>query len=245
MLRNILICLQYDGSRYSGWQRQGNTDNTIEDKITTCLKYMCDQDIELHGSGRTDMGVHARGQTANFHIDTDMSVEDIRNYLNEYLPEDIRVLWARDVDSRFHSRLSAKTKSYVYTIDNGDKPDVFFRKYTWHYPGELDVDKMRKATNILIGEHDFRSFSDMKTKKSSVRNIYNITITQKDDFISIEYVGDGFLYHMVRKLTAALVDVGVGRLLDCDIRDILEKKDRQAYKGLAVAKGLCLKEVTY
>ncbi len=246
MVKNILICVQYDGTRYSGWQRQGNTDNTIEDKITECITIMCNnQKIELHGSGRTDTGVHAMGQTANFHADTELSTDEIRTYLNKYLPEDINVLWVKEVEDRFHARLSAKGKTYVYKIDNGSKANVFERKYAWHFPSYLDLEKMIQASKLFLGEHDFRSFSDMKTKKSSVRLINDISIIKKGDFITIEYTGDGFLYHMVRKLTSVLVDVSSGRLDVEDINIIMEQKDRQAYKGLAPAKGLTLKEVTY
>lgn len=247
MNKNILICIEYDGSRYSGWQRQGNTDNTIEDKIGACLNRMCNysQNIEIHGSGRTDMGVHASGQMANFHIETELSCEDMVSYLNEYLPEDIRILWAKQVEDRFHARLSATGKTYSYTVDNGQKANVFYRRYAWHYKDSLNVDKMREASEILIGEHDFRSFSDMKTKKSSVRRISDISIIKENNIITITFKGNGFLYHMVRKLTAALVEAGAGHLSCRDIIDILDKKDRQAFKEVAPAKGLCLSKVDY
>ena len=241
MKRNICIILQYDGTRYSGWQRQGNTDNTIEGKLQNILCSMTDgQNIEIHGSGRTDAGVHAVGQVANFHIDTDMTDEEVKAYFNKFLPSDIKVLTVNTVNDRFHSRLNAKE------IDNSDKADVFMGRYTWWYNRKLDIELMRKVADVFIGEHDFMSFSDMKNnKKSTVRTIYNIKITQKDDIISIEYTGNGFLYHMVRKLSAALVEVGSNNISIQQIIDILEKKDRQAFKLLAPAKGLTLMEVRY
>ena len=246
MEKNYLLCIEYDGSRYSGWQRQGNTDNTIESKIDQCLKLMCGCDeVELHGSGRTDAGVHARGQMANVKLDTVMDSGEIKCYLNRYLPEDIRVKSVDVVDYGFHARLSAKKKIYSYTIDVGEKANVFLRKYSWHLEERLDVSKMNEATNILLGQKDFRSFSDMKTKKSSIRTIYSIHITKESDIINVQFTGDGFLYHMVRKLTALLVEVGAGRIMPSQIEELLDKKDRQAFKLLAPAKGLCLEEVFY
>ncbi len=247
MKKNYLLAIEYDGSRYSGWQRQGNTDNTIEQKISNCLKAMCntDEDIELHGSGRTDAGVHARGQMANVKLDTNLEPEDIKAYLNRYLPDDIKINDIKLVDDRFHSRLSAKKKTYSYTIDMGYKANVFLRRYAWNLAQELDITSMREAAALLVGKRDFRSLSDMKTKKSSIRTIYAINISCKSDIITIEYTGDGFLYHMVRKLTALLVEIGAGRLKPCQIIDILDKKDYKAFKLLAPAKGLCLEEVFY
>ena len=204
------------------------------------------QNIEIHGSGRTDAGVHAVGQVANFHIDTDMTDEEVKAYFNKFLPSDIKVLTVNTVNDRFHSRLNAKEKTYIYRIDNSDKADVFMGRYTWWYNRKLDIELMRKVADVFIGEHDFMSFSDMKNnKKSTVRTIYNIKITQKDDIISIEYTGNGFLYHMVRKLSVALVEVGSNNISIQQIIDILEKKDRQAFKLLAPAKGLTLMEVRY
>lgn len=245
-MKNYLLCIEYDGSKYSGWQRQGNTDNTIESKIGECLRLMCGcEEIELHGSGRTDAGVHAKGQMANVKLDTYYEPEDIKGYLNRYLPSDIRVLSVKEVDDRFHARLNAVGKTYVYTIDNGDKANVFYRKYSWHIEEKLDVNKMQEIACFLMGKHDFRSFSDMKTKKSSVRTIESINISQESDIINIEFTADGFLYHMVRKLTGALVEAGAGRLTVGEIQEILEKKDKQAFKIMAPANGLCLRDVKY
>ena len=246
MEKNYLLSIEYDGGRYSGWQRQGNTDNTIESKITQCLKLMCSCDrIELHGSGRTDSGVHARGQMANVKLDTDMDEAGIKSYLNKYLPDDIRIKAVAIVEDSFHARLSAKGKCYSYTIDNGDKASVFNRRYAWYVDEKLDTTLMAEAAKYLLGQKDFRSLSDMKTKKSSVRTIKSINITEKSDIITIEYVGDGFLYHMVRKLTALLVEIGAGRKSSDHIAELLDKRDRQAFKLLAPAKGLCLEEVFY
>lgn len=248
MRKNIFITLQYDGTRYSGWQRQGNTDNTIEHKLNTCLRAMAGdgQNIEIYGSGRTDAGVHAMGQAANFHIDTDKTPEEILCYMNTYLPEDIKILSSDYADERFHARLNAIGKTYLYRIDNAAKPDVFMRKYCWSNSEKLDVDSMRELAGVFVGKHDFMSFSDMKSnKKSTVRTVRSIDIFKKNDIINIEFNGDGFLYHMVRKMTAAIVEAGAGRMTVKDITVIMNKKDRQAFKGLAPAKGLALMEVLY
>lgn len=246
MDRNILITIQYDGTRYSGWQRQGNTSNTIEEKITNVLNNLFPkQEIELHGSGRTDAGVHALEQTANFHVDTNKNPLEIMEYVNKYLPEDINIISAKEVDNRFHSRLSAKSKEYVYRLDIAVKPNVFTRKYTWHNPISLDISKMQAATELLKGKHDFMSFSDMKGKKSTERTIYDILIIKKENMVEITFHGDGFLYHMVRKLTAALIMIGSDEMSYKQLADILNQKDRKAFTHLAPAKGLTLKKVYY
>lgn len=248
MEKNIFITLQYDGTRYSGWQRQGNTDNTIEHKLNACLSAMTGdgQAIEIQGSGRTDAGVHAMGQTANFHIDTDKSPEEIMCYMNTYLPEDIKVLSACYAEQRFHARLNAVGKTYLYRIDNSAKPDVFTKRYCWANSERLDTDCMRELAEVFLGKHDFMSFSDMKSnKKSTVRTVSNIRIFKENDIISIEFNGDGFLYHMVRKMTAAIVEAGAGRMTAQDAVFIMNKKDRQAFKGLAPARGLMLMKVLY
>ena len=247
-MKNFSATIQYDGTRYSGWQRQGNTDNTIESKISMVLTTMIDSDVpvEIHGSGRTDAGVHAFGQVANFHIDTDMTCENIREYMNRYLPEDINILDVKEVDTRFHARLNAKEKTYLYRIDNNKKADVFLRRFTHWSPDTYDIDKMKELIYVFLGQHDFRSFSDMKSnKKSTVRDIYSIRIFEHDGIIHIEYTGNGFLYHMVRKITAAFMEVGLGVKTIDDIKDILEKQDRQAFKSMAPAKGLALMKVMY
>lgn len=247
-MKNYLITLMYDGSRYSGWQRQGNTGNTIEAKLQAILYRMTDNKtmIEVHGSGRTDAGVHAKGQKANFKLDTDLSTDEIMNYFNEYLPEDIKVTDICIVADNFHARLSAKRKIYEYTIDMSNKADVFMRKYAWNVKQELNVEIMKQLADYLLGEHDFRGFSDMKKdKKSSVRTIYDIQIERVDNILKIRYMGNGFLYHMVRKLTSFLVEGGMGKTTAEDMMRIFEICDKSAYKGLAPAYGLMLMEVIY
>ncbi len=246
-MRNICFKIQYDGTRYSGWQRQGNTGNTIEEKLKNILVKMTgDTSIELHGSGRTDAGVHAEGQVANCHMNTDLSADEILQYMNKYLPEDISVKEVREAAPRFHSRLNAKAKTYTYTIDTGVFSDVFMRKYAYHHPEKLNADDMRKAAFYLLGEHDFKSFSDLKSnKKSTVRSIYSIDISENENFIIISYRGNGFLYHMVRLITGFLIQVGEGKYAPETVEEILERKERLKDMMLAPAKGLKLLSVEY
>ncbi len=247
-MKNIFITIQYDGSRYSGWQRQGNTDNTIENKISSVLKVMLgnDDDIEIHGSGRTDAGVHALAQTANFKICTDKTPDEIMTYLNKYLPEDIKVTCAKEVEMRFHARLCAVGKTYIYNIDNSSKANVFLRKYTEHIEKPLNLDKMKQASKLFVGTHDFFGFCDMKSKKkSSVRTINCINFSVNNQIISIEFDGNGFLYHMVRRICAALIEIGLENMEIEDLYEYFTENNSRKFEFLAPAKGLTLKEVRY
>ena len=171
-MKNYRMLLQYEGTRYQGWQKQESTDNTIQGKLEKLLSKMCGEKIEVQGSGRTDAGVHARGQVANAKMRTDMTPEEIRSYMNRYLPEDIGVLSVEEVDERFHSRLLAKGKTYCYQVINSEIPHVFDRRYAYVYPEKLNLKAMKKAAAYLCGEHDFAAFtSARKSKKSTVRNI--------------------------------------------------------------------------
>lgn len=245
-MRNIKITVAYDGTRYNGWQRQDNTDNTIQGKIETLLSRMTGEEIEIHGSGRTDAGVHAHGQVFNFHTECRMTTEDIMEYMNEYLPMDIAVLKVENAEERFHSRLNVKRKTYCYRIWNSKIPNVFERKYSYYIPEELDVDPMKKAAEHLVGKHDFKSFcSNKRMKKSSVRVIDGITFEKDGGMLTIRYCGNGFLYNMVRILTGTLIEVGKGERDPEDMKRILESLDREQAGFTAPAQGLFLEHVEY
>ncbi len=245
-MTNYRLNIQYEGTRYSGWQRQGNTDNTIQGKIETVLSKLTGEEIEIHGSGRTDAGVHALCQTANFKTNKALDCTEIRDYLNEYLPLDIRVKSVSEAAPRFHSRLNATRKHYRYTIDNSDAADVFMRKYRTRLTDNFDINTMKKAAELLIGEHDFKSFCDNKRmKKSTVRTVDTITIEEKNGIITLDFYGNGFLYHMVRILTGTLIEVGTGKRNYHDMTRILEAKSRQEAGFTAPAQGLMLMEVYY
>ena len=157
-MRNFRLKLCYDGSRYSGWQKQGNTGNTIQEKIEALLTRLLGQPVEIAGCGRTDAGVHARCQVCSFRAETDMGCAELLARLRQYLPEDIGALALEEAPPRFHARLSCTEKSYLYRIWNSGAPNVFERKYLYRYPGALDTDAMRRAAQALIGEHDFTAF---------------------------------------------------------------------------------------
>lgn len=245
-MRNIKLCLQYEGTRYQGWQRQTSSDNTIQGKLETLLSRMCGEPVALQASGRTDAGVHALGQVANFHTNSEMTVEEMRVYINTYLPEDIAVIEVREAAPRFHSRLNATGKCYAYHVINSDIPNVFWRRYALEVPEKLDVQAMRRAAGLLCGEHDFKSFTSAKKgKKSTVRRIDRIDIEQEKDLLTFTFEGNGFLHHMVRILTGTLLEVGMGKRTAESITDTLEAKNREAAGYLVPAKGLTLMRVDY
>ncbi len=243
---NYLLCIQYDGTRYEGWQKQKNTDRTIQGKLERVLGEFCGCAVEVYGSGRTDAGVHALGQMASVLLPEGTEPEKIVDYVNRYLPEDIKVLSASLVPDRFHARLSAKRKTYRYHIDTRGKKDVFERKYCYGFPFFLDVERMRQAAGYLVGTHDFRSFcGNKKTKKSTVRTIEAIRIEEQDGKIAITYTGDGFLQYMVRIMTGTLVETGLGKRSPESMTALLQAKDRGAAGFTAPPEGLFLVSVEY
>lgn len=243
---NYKLVLQYDGSRYDGWQKQGNTDNTIQGKMEAVLSRMTGEVVEIHGAGRTDAGVHALGQVVSVHLPGEFSPKEVMDYLNAYLPEDIAVVGACEVDDRFHARLSAKGKVYRYDIRLGSVPDVFRRKYQYRVEQPLDIQAMKCAAAKLVGTHDFRSFcANKRYKKSTVRTIYSIDVAVADANMSITFKGDGFLYHMVRILVGTLLEVGQGARSTEEMEVILTALDRAKAGKTAPAQGLTLVQVEY
>ncbi len=242
---NYKITVEYDGTKYNGWQRQGNTKNTLQEKFENVISLMCGKETEIFASGRTDRGVHAKGQVANFKCNVDMPKEDVLTYLNRYLPEDVRVTDIEEADERFHSRLNAKSKTYEYLIAT-KKPDVFIRKYVY-FPDEApDICKMKTAAEKLLGTHDFHGFSSVgKTKKSTVRTVNFINIEENDGIIRITVNGNGFLYNMVRIIVGTLYEIGIGKKDTGVIDEILETKSREKAGITMPPEGLCLKEVFY
>lgn len=245
-MRNFKVLLQYDGTRYQGWQRQISTDNTIQGKLEALLSKMCDAPVEIQGAGRTDAGVHALGQAASFHMDTDKTPEEIMAYMNAYLPEDISVISCEEKPERFHARLNAKGKVYRYCIWNSDKKPVFRRKYVHQVPGGLDMAAMKQAAAFLVGTHDYQSFTSAKRgKKSTVRTVDSIEIERSGEEVLFTFKGNGFLYHMVRIMMGTLIETGLGIRKAEEIPRILEAKDRSKSGHLIPGKGLTLMEVIY
>ena len=245
-MKNYKIIIQYDGTRYKGWQVQKSTDMTIQGKLQEVLSTMAGQEIEVIGSGRTDAGVHALGQVANFHMPSHLVSNDILDYLNHYLPMDIAVLSIEEVDERFHARFHAVNKTYVYRIHTSTIPNVFERKYMYTYTNSLDVGKMRSAASMMLGTHDFAAFcSNKKMKKSTVRTVTDIHIEEKENEICISYSGDGFLQNMIRIMTGTLIEVGNGTKHPEEVIRILESKVRENAGFTVPAEGLVLKCVKY
>lgn len=245
-MQNFRLTLCYDGSRYKGWQKQGNTDNTIQAKLETLLSRLLQQDIEVAGSGRTDAGVHSRMQVCSFKAETESSCDELISALRRYLPEDIGAVSLEYAAPRFHARLNCVEKTYCYRIWNSDEPNVFNRKYMLGYPETLDIDKMQKASAFLCGEHDFTSFcSNKHMKKSAVRNLKSIEFVKDGGELSIYLTGDGFLYNMVRIIVGTLLQVGAGELEAEAIPAILSAHERSAAGPTAPAHGLILWQVKY
>jgi len=247
--RNIKLVVQYDGSRYLGWQRQKEEDSerprTIQGKLEQVLSRMTGEKVQLIGACRTDAGVHAEGQVANFLTSSALSLQEVLAYLTRYLPEDIAVTAADQVDARFHSRYRARGKHYVYRIWAAPYPQVFRRRYCLHLPEALDLEAMRRAAALLVGEHDFRSFTSSKSKtKSTVRTLHALELRGEGDWLELHFEGDGFLHNMARILTGTLLEVGAERLPAEAMAGILEAA-RSAAGPLAPPQGLCLLEVLY
>lgn len=248
-MRNIKIILDYDGSKYKGWQKQnqkGNKVSTIQDKIEKVIEKMTGEEIQLIGCGRTDSGVHAKNYVANFKTNSTKSLEEIIDYINLYLPHDIVVKDIREASDRFHSRFNVTAKTYEYTIYNNKFKDVFLRKYAWHIEKHLDLKAMEQGAKYLLGTHDFKSFTSLKTKnKSTLRTIYSIEFYKEGNILKIRIKGNGFLLNMVRIIVGTLVSVGLREIETKEVYEILEAKERKVAKEKAPSHGLSLVEVVY
>lgn len=245
-MRNFKLIIQYDGTKYNGWQKQGNTRNTLQGIFENILSKIFDTDIEIYGSGRTDAGTHAKGQVANFKCETDMSTSELKNIINKYLPKDIAVIDCSEVDMRFHSRLNAKSKEYLYIIDNGEVHDPFMKTYAFRVEEKIDIELMKKATSYFIGEHDFRAFcSNKRYKKSTIRTIYSIDIYENNGKINILFNGNGFLYNMVRIIVGTLIEIATYKKSIEDIDNIFNNEKRLNAGFTAPACGLYLMKVFY
>ena len=244
-MRNIRLDICYDGTRYRGWQRLPGKDDTIQAKIENVLSRILEEPIEISGSGRTDAGVHANGQVANFHCESNLPCGEILSALRKYLPEDIGIYSCKECSPRFHARLNALEKTYRYRIWNSDRPCVFDRRYVTVVPESLDVDAMRHAAQVLIGEHDFSAFcGNPKFKKSTVRYIRSVEINRLDDELQISFTGNGFIHNQVRIMVGTLIEVG-RTVRSAESIALLFGEKRAEAGFLAPAQGLCLMEVTY
>ena len=250
-LYNYRLTVQYDGTRYLGWQKLGQPGSeqygrTIQGKLEAIFAKMTGEAVEVNGSGRTDAGVHAIGQVANFKTHFQTTAEEVLRYVNQYLPEDIAVTEVREAPERFHARLNAKAKIYRYTIRNSAAPDPFRQRFEYRYEGALDEVAMKEAAILLCGTHDFRNFcSSRRTKKSTVRTVYSIDVERHGDRLDLTFRGNGFLYNMVRILVGTLIEVGRSERSPEDIPGLFEAEARAEVGYTAPAKGLTLLEVEY
>ncbi len=272
-MANYRFFVEYEGTRYDGWQRQGNTDKTIQGKLEAVLSRLFAQAIEVQGSGRTDAGVHAAAQVANFHVPEDAEIflpgnggekiflpagerrktgyrhpaeQALEHYINTYLPEDIGIYGLEEADERFHSRYQATGKTYCYRIWTKEEKPVFARHYVWRMPGRLDTAAMRRAAQDVTGTWDFASFcGNTRMKKSTVRTIDRLEVKEEDGLVTICVHGDGFLQNMVRILTGTLAEIGQGKRSAQEMKRILAAKNRAAAGITAPPQGLCLEAVDY
>lgn len=245
-MRNIKLTIEYDGTNYFGWQIQPKGE-TIQGVIEERLKKITSEHVHLIGAGRTDSGVHALGQVANFKTNSNIDIFSLKRALNSLLPEDIVIKKVEEVDLGFNARKHAKTKVYEYRILNRETPSVFLRRFTWHIPYKLNLGEIKKATEILIGEHDFSSFrSSGSTAKNSIRKIFRAEWKRsRDGLVLFEIEANGFLKQMVRSIVGTLIEVGRGKIDVETFKKILESKDRRKAGPTAPANALILKEVKY
>ena len=244
-MRNLRLDICYDGTRYRGWQRLPGREDTIQGKLETALSRILGETIEMSGSGRTDAGVHALGQVANFHCESTMTAPEILGNLRRYLPEDIGIYSCRDVSPRFHARLSAKEKTYRYRIWNSEIPCVFDRRFVAVMPEILDISAMERGAALLLGQNDFSAFcGNPKMKKSTVRYLRSIEIRREGEEIQLFFTGNGFLHNMVRILVGTLVEVGRNEREAESLTELFGKSRAEA-GFLAPPQGLCLMEVQY
>lgn len=245
-MNNYRLLVQYDGGRYKGWQRLGAGENTIQAKIESVLSELVGREIEIIGSSRTDAGVHALAQVANFRVSENLGESEVNDYLNRYLPHDISVVEVTRVPENFHARYNAKGKTYLYKIWNREYTHPFQRKYSMHVAQRLDIASMERAAQYFLGEHDFTAFSNAKSKKKSMlREIYSINIEEADGFVLIRVSGNGFLYNMVRKMVGTLIAVGLGEMEAEETSAILSSKERGQSGSMADACGLFLERIDF
>ena len=250
-MRNIKLTIEYDGTNYQGWQIQRTKRRdapTIQFALEQAIPRVVQHPVQVTGSGRTDSGVHAAGQAANFFTESAIPAENLIPAINSYLPRDIAVVQAGDVPLDFHARYSAKSKTYRYTVLNREARCPLLRDRVWHLRGRLEIDRMIAAARCLIGEHDFHAFQSKAAESddgSSVRTVSQLDIAARDCLIEFSVSANGFLYNMVRAIVGTLVQVGYGRLQPDDVKRILDSRDRSQAGPTAPAKGLCLVAVYY
>ena len=244
-MKNIKLTIEYDGSNYFGWQKQNNKE-TVQETIERAILAVTGEKINLTGSSRTDTGVHAKGMVANFKTNTSIPPNKIKFALNNKLPDDIVIINSEEVSEDFHSRYNSKGKTYCYTIINRRDRLALGRNYAYQFKWDLDIERMKSACKYFLGEHDFCAFmSSGSSVKTTVRTINELYIENNKDEIKIFISANGFLYNMVRIIVGTLIMVGIGKISDKDIINIIESKDRTKAGACVPANGLTLEKVYY
>ena len=244
-MRNIRLTIEYEGKSFNGWQKQPNKLN-IQGEIEKAIEEITGEEVDLIASGRTDAGVNALAQIANFRTNSNIEIEKLPYAINSKLKKSILIKDAEEVDERFHSRYSVHSKTYRYTINNSKFGTAIFRDMEYHFPIKLDEKQMAEGAKYLVGKHDFKSFKASGTSsKSSVRTIYDIKVWRENERVFIEITGNGFLYNMVRIIAGTLVDVGIGKYPPTYVKEILDGQDRTLAGKTLAARGLCLIKVDY
>ena len=244
-MRNIRLTIEYDGKDFNGWQKQPTKLN-IQGEIERAIKDITGEDVDLIASGRTDAGVHALGQVANFKTNSNIPIEKFSIAINTKLKRSIRVLESQEVDDRFHSRYNCKKKTYRYVINNSENGTAIYRNLEYNFSQELNVEKMNEAAKYFLGEHDFKGFKASGTSsRSSIRIIYDAKVYREENKIFIELTGNGFLYNMVRIISGTLIEVGLGKIMPKDIEDIIKSGDRERAGKTLPPQGLYLVKVEY
>lgn len=244
-MRNIKLIIEYDGTNYFGWQKQPN-QISVQETIEEAIEKITKEKVDIYGSGRTDRGVHARGQVANFLTDSRIPGEKFKDAINSVLAADIAITYSEEVDQSFHSRYSAKGKEYRYVFYNRRVPSPLLRNFAYHVPQKLHFDLMQEAADDLIGTHDFIAFmASGSSVKDTIRTIYNVHLSKDHEMIELRINGDGFLYNMVRIIAGTLVDIGIGKIDSKCIPEIISSKDRKNAGHTAPPHGLYLEKVLY
>ena len=244
-MKRILLTISYDGTNYSGWQKQKNAV-TVQGEFDKACSTLFKTDVESIGASRTDAGVHALGQRAVIDVDTSIPAEKIPLALNPLLPDDIVVTHAEEVGADFNPRFKALKKTYEYSIYNAPFRNPIYRNYSEYVRCKLDLDSMRTACEAFVGEHDFRAFcASGNSSKTTVRTIYSLDVEKDGDFIKIRVTGNGFLYNMVRIIAGTLIYVGEGRIAPDDLPEIIASGDRRKAGKTVGPSGLVLVKIMY
>lgn len=242
-MRNIKLVLEYDGTNFCGWQFQPR-DRTVQEELKKSLSRILQEDVNIIGAGRTDSGVHASGQVANFLSNSEMSLYKMKAALNGTLPQDVRVLSIEAVPQHFNARFNAKKREYHYSISKRER--AITRYYSLHFKGELDLEKIRQASQYLIGEHDFQSFCQSNAEVAHyICSIESMEWEETEDMIVLKIIANRFLHNMVRIIVGTMFEVGQGKIESDHVKKILEAKDRNSAGPTVAAKGLCLVRVYY